>query len=68
MGSGIGDDTLCPGLGGTGPRCPESICDCFVATHPENPTKLRPEAFTITFPPKPDDGDGPDIDYTACPF
>lgn len=60
----------CPGMGGTGPRCPPSICDCFIDTHPENPSALRPEAFVITFSPERDDdsGDRPPIDPTTGPF
>ena len=37
----------CP-LGG--PRCPESICDCFIETHPEDPLGLYPEDFTVGTP------------------
>lgn len=39
--------TDCP-LGG--PRCPESICDCFIDTHPDDPLGLHPEDFIVTFP------------------
>jgi hypothetical protein len=34
-------------MGGTGPRCPHGICDCFIDTHPENPGGLYPEDFTV---------------------
>jgi len=34
----------CP-LGG--PRCPESICDCFIDTHPDNPLGVYPEDFVV---------------------
>lgn len=39
----------CPGMGGTGPRCPRAICDCFIDTHPENPGGLYPEDFVVSF-------------------
>lgn len=28
-------------------RCPEWRCDCFVATYPEDPFGLHPEAFLV---------------------
>lgn len=58
----------CPGMGGTGPRCHEAICDCFIDTHPENPTGLYPQDFIVTFPPKPHDNDGRPIDTNEPPF
>lgn len=39
--------TSCP-LGG--PRCPESICDCFIDTHPDSPLDLHPEDFAVKVP------------------
>lgn len=27
--------------------CPASICDCFVATHPDSPFDLHPEDFIV---------------------
>lgn len=33
------------GLGDT--RCPASICDCFIYTHPDSPRDLHPEAFVV---------------------
>lgn len=33
-------------------RCPESICDCFIATYPESPRDLHPEAFVVVVPPE----------------
>lgn len=27
--------------------CPASICDCFVATHPDSPFELHPEDFLV---------------------
>jgi hypothetical protein len=43
-----------PGLA----RCPESICDCFIDTHPDDPFGLHPEDFIVgrVIPP---DGAGP---------
>lgn len=29
-------------------RCPPSICDCFIDTHPDDPFGLHPEAFIVT--------------------
>lgn len=28
-------------------RCPESICDCFIDTHPDDPFGLHPEDFAV---------------------
>lgn len=36
-----------PGCPLGGPRCPESICDCFIETHPDEPTGLHPEMFVV---------------------
>lgn len=36
-----------PGCPLGGPRCPESICDCFIETHPEDPLGLYPEDFIV---------------------
>lgn len=36
-----------PGCPLGGPRCPESICDCFIETHPDDPTGLHPEMFIV---------------------
>lgn len=33
-------------------RCPESICDCFIETHPDSPFDLHPEDFIVTWPKK----------------
>lgn len=40
----------CPGLGGTGPRCHPAICDCFIDTHPEDPSGIHPEDFVVSMP------------------
>lgn len=61
----MGSET-CPGNGGTGPRCPEAICDCFIDTHPENPGALRPEYYTV-IPPEPRNPDDPEPS-TGSPF
>lgn len=37
----------CP-LGG--PRCPESICDCFIESHPDDPLGLHPEDYAVRVP------------------
>lgn len=37
----------CPGLGGTGPRCDDGICDCFIDQFPDDPGGLHPEAFIV---------------------
>jgi hypothetical protein len=37
----------CPGLGGTGPRCDEGICDCFIDEYPDSPDALHPEAYVV---------------------
>lgn len=39
----------CPAFPGS-PRCPESICDCFIETHPDDPLGPHPEDFVVTFP------------------
>jgi hypothetical protein len=31
-------------------RCPEWRCDCFIATYPDSPRDLHPEAFVVTWP------------------
>lgn len=31
-------------------RCPEWRCDCFIATHPDSPMDLHPEAFIVGHP------------------
>lgn len=36
-----------PGCPLGGPRCPDSICDCFIDTHPDDPTRLHPEMFVV---------------------
>lgn len=28
-------------------RCPPSICDCFIDTHPDDPFGLHPEDFAV---------------------
>lgn len=38
--------TECPAFPGQ-PRCPESICDCFIDTYPDDPMGLHPEAFIV---------------------
>lgn len=38
--------TECPAYPGE-PRCPESICDCFIDTHPDDPLGLHPEDFVV---------------------
>lgn len=43
----MSDATQCP-LGG--PRCPESICDCFIEQYPDDPMGLHPEAFVVMTP------------------
>jgi hypothetical protein len=53
-------------MGGTGPRCPHGICDCFIDTHPENPGGLYPEDFEVSFPARPKEGEHVDTD--ECPF
>ena len=30
-----------------GNRCPASICDCFIATHPDDPFGLHPDVFEV---------------------
>lgn len=46
--------TECPAFPGS-PRCPESICDCFIETHPDDPLGPHPEDFVVTFPDPPAD-------------
>lgn len=41
------DEKGCP-LGG--PRCPRSICDCFIEEYPDDPLGLHPEAFMVATP------------------
>ena len=33
-----------------GPRCPASICDCFIETNPLDPIGLHPEQFAVATP------------------
>lgn len=45
-------------------RCPPSICDCFIATYPDSPRALHPEAFAVRtengwFVPDPRHGGAP---------
>lgn len=50
----------CPAFPGS-PRCPASICDCFIDLYPDDPTGLHPEAFIVgdyAPDPTPDLADG----------
>lgn len=31
----------------SGTRCPSWRCDCFIATHPDSPMDIHPEAFVV---------------------
>jgi hypothetical protein len=31
-------------------RCSPTICDCFIATHPDSPRDLHPEAYVVVTP------------------
>ena len=44
----------CPGMPGA-PRCPETRCDCFIDTHPDDPLGLHPEVFVVTEPKEAED-------------
>lgn len=37
-------------------RCDSEICDCFIATYPDSPRDLHPEAFIVTWPEGNKDG------------
>lgn len=40
----------CPAMPGSR-RCPEWVCDCFIAQFPEDPLGLHPEVFRVGPPP-----------------
>lgn len=42
-----GAEYVCEYAGPGRSRCPSWRCDCFVATHPDSPSDLHPEAFRV---------------------
>lgn len=55
-----------PGCPIGGPRCPPSICDCFIDLYPDDPLGIHPEAFTVMVP-CPNCGHTGLIGGTRCP-
>lgn len=44
------DEFHCPYAPTWAKRCPPSICDCFIETHPDSPFALHPEDFVVKDP------------------